>query len=161
MRRYVHWACVRNGLDGRYMRAQCWHFFTHFLAVCLSHTMSMHDSRAENWLFFLERLSCVGRALALVTVSWSALHYKPNHTYHHARPAHKKWRILVSALSFAGRASEFVDDLTRTPDERHSFLVCVNLCAHFLHAKNVSVFSLVSVDARRTSDQRQSNVRHK
>ena len=35
----------------------------------------------------------------------------------------KKWKKLVSALWFAGRASEFVDDLTRTLDERHSFCV--------------------------------------
>ena len=46
----------------------------------------------------------------------------------------KKWRIWVSALWFAGRASKFVDDLTRTSDERYSFIVCVNLCPHFLHA---------------------------
>ena len=36
------------------------------------------------------------------------------------------------------------------------------LCAsHFLHVQNVSVFPCVNVDARRTSDQRQSNARHK
>ena len=59
------------------------------------------------------------------------------------------------ALWFAGRASEYVDDLTRT-----SFIVCVYLCAHFLHVQKC--FSMrVNVDARRTSDQRQSNARHK
>ena len=59
------------------------------------------------------------------------------------------------------RPSEFVDDLTRTPDERQSFL-CASTDAHiFCMLKNVSVFPRVNVDARRTSDQRQSNVRHK
>ena len=59
-------------------------------------------------------------------------------------------------------ASEFVDDLTKTSDERYSFIVCVNLCAHFLHViKNLNAFQRVNVDARKTSDQRQSNARHK
>ena len=31
-------------------------------------------------------------------------------------------------------------DLPRTPNERHSFIVCVNLCAHFLHVQKCERF---------------------
>ena len=59
----------------------------------------------------------------------------------------QKMRILVSALWFAGRASEFVDDLTRTPDERDSFFVYVNFYTHFLHVQKCERFStLISID---------------
>ena len=34
---YVHWTCVKNTLDRRYMRIQCCNFF------------STHDRRTENW----------------------------------------------------------------------------------------------------------------
>ena len=65
----------------------------------------------------------------------------PSHTYPHARPAHKKWRFLVSALWFDGGASEFVDNLTRTQDERYLFSVCIKLWTHFLHIKKCDSFS--------------------
>ena len=42
------------------------------------------------------------------------------------------------------------------------YFLCASTSAHiFCMLKNVSVFRRVNVDARRTSDQRQSNVRHK
>ena len=48
-------------------------------------------------------------------------------------------------------------DVSKTMlDERYSFIVCVNLCAHFLHVQKYERFSTVNVDVRKTSDQRQS-----
>ena len=41
-------------------------------------------------------------------------------------------------------------------------LLCASTSAHiFFMLKNVSVFPCVNMDARRTSDQRQANARHK
>ena len=62
-----------------------------------------------------------------------------SHTYHHARPAHKNeefWSVRCDLLGV-----------------RQNSLM--------LMLKNVSVFPRVNVDARRTSDQRKSNVRQK
>ena len=42
------------------------------------------------------------------------------------------------------------------------YLLCASTSAHiFCMLKNVNVFPCVNIDARRTSDQRQSNARHK
>ena len=42
-----------------------------------------------------------------------------------------------------------MDDFTRTSDERYSFIVCVNLCAHFLHVQKCERFPSVNVTVRR------------
>ena len=100
--------------------------------------------------------------IALMYFILGSFHKGPvTHTITHVQRS-KNWTISVCALWFAGRASEFVDDCTRTPDERCSFIVCVNSCVHSAYciSKNRSV-SLVNVDARRTSDQRLFNVRHR
>ena len=49
------------------------------------------------------------------------------------------WSVGFDSLH--GRASKVVDDLTRTSDERYSCIVCVNLCAHFLHVQKCERFS--------------------
>ena len=91
-------------------------------------------------------------------VSWCPMSQgapvSPTHTIAHVQRT-KTWTILVCALWFAWCASEFVDDFTRTRDERYSFIMFIvgaNLWAHPLHVEKC-----VKVDVRRTSDQHQSN----
>ena len=81
--------------------------------------------------------------IALVYFILGAFHKGPvTHTITHVQRT-KNWTISMCALWSAGRASELVDDCTRTPDERCSFIVCVNICAHLLHIQKYERFSTV------------------
>ena len=111
---------------------------------CVWRTVSSHSSHHPDEVLLAQFSLYVHKGGPIHFIS-----HIPSHTSS-AQKNEEFWS--VHALWLAGRVSEFVDDLTRTPDERYSCIVCVNLCAHFLHVQNCERFSTCEC-------RRQKNVR--